>query len=56
MEFDILLIKAQLSKNIRKKTIKRVTKILEKKSLIIYKKLVSLIDYFIIAAKLVYMG
>lgn len=56
LEFNILQIKAQLSKNNLKKAIKKVVKVLKKKSSTIYKKLQSLISFFSFAAKIICLG
>ena len=56
LEFDILLIEAQLPKNKLIKAIVGVARLLEKKSLTTYEELQSLIGFFFFAAKVVYLG
>lgn len=56
LKFDTLLIEAQLRKDKLKKAIKRVVRILEKKSSTTYKELQSLVGLFFFAAKVDYLG
>lgn len=56
LKFDTLLIEAQLRKDKLKKAIKKVVKILEKKSSTTYKELQSLVGLFFFTAKVVYPG
>lgn len=56
LEFNTMLMEAKLPKDKLIKVMKKVERVLEKRSSTIHKELQSLVDFFSFIAKIVYLG